>query len=94
MDGITTHDHGGILRVSQESYRSWIGDGVDAAQLDVDFEAHVCKVLRLGLLALMALQALGRYSGLKRVASQVKKDTGDTDEGDCSRERHRNWWES
>ena len=45
---VTTHDHGGILRVGQESYRSWIGDCVDAAQLDVDFEAHVRKVLGLG----------------------------------------------
>ena len=86
MDGITTHDHGGILRIGQESYRSWIGDGVDAAQLDVDLETHVRKVLGLGRLALVALQTLSRYSGLERAVGQVKKDTG---EADRSRERHR-----
>lgn len=65
MDGIATHDHGGVLRVRQESYRSGIGDSVDAAQLDVDLEADVREILGLGLLALMTLQALGCYSGLR-----------------------------
>lgn len=64
MDGIAAHDHGGVLRIGQKSYRSWIGDGVNAAQLDVDLEANVRKVLGLGLLAFMALQTLSCYSSL------------------------------
>ena len=64
MDCITTHDHSRVLRVGQEGYRSGIGDGIDAAQLYVDLEAHICKILGLGRLAFMALQALSRYSGL------------------------------
>jgi len=73
VDSIATHDHGGVLRIGQESYRSRIGDGVNTAQLNVDLEAHVRKVLGLRLLALMALQALSRYSGLKGYSSQVEK---------------------
>ena len=69
MDCITTHDHSRVLRVGQEGYRSGIGDGIDAAQLDIDLEAHVRKILGLGLLALVALQTLSRYSSLKGVVS-------------------------
>ena len=72
MDSITTHDHGRVLRVGQESNRSGIGDGINAAQLDVDLEANVREVLRFGLPALVALQALSRYSGLKGFVSQGK----------------------
>jgi hypothetical protein len=55
MDGVATHNHGRVLGVGQESYRPWIGDGVNSAQLDVDLEAHVREVLGLGLLALVTL---------------------------------------
>jgi len=72
MDGIATHDHGGILRVGQERDGTWIGNGVNAAQLDVDLEANVRKILGLGLLALVALQTLSCYSGLNGVVSQGK----------------------
>jgi len=70
VNGIATHDHGRVLRVGQESYRSRIGNGVDAAQLDVDLEADVREVLGLGLLAFVALQALSCYSGLITIVSQ------------------------
>ena len=73
MYGIATHNHGRVLRVGQESYRSWIGDGVNAAQLDVDLKAHVREVLGFGLFALVAFQALSSYSGLKGVVSQVEE---------------------
>ena len=65
MDGITTHNHGGVLRVRQERHRPWIGDGVNTTQLYVDLQADVREILRFGLFALMALQALGCYSSLK-----------------------------
>jgi len=71
MNRIATHDHGRVLRVCQERYRSGIGNGVDAAQFDVDFKANVCEILGFGLLALMALQTLRCYSGLKGVIGQA-----------------------
>ena len=69
MDGIATHNHGGVLRVGQETCRLWIKDGINAAQLDVDLKAHVREVLGLGSLALVALQALSRYSSLKGIVN-------------------------
>lgn len=74
VDGITTHNHCGVLRVRQERHRSWIRDGVDTTQLDVDLKTDVREVLRLGLFAFMALQALGCYSSLRRAVSQIKDE--------------------
>lgn len=85
MDGIATHDHGRVLRVGQERYRSWIGNCVDPSQLYVDLKANVCKVLWFGLLALKALQTLSCYSGLEGFISSRPRYTS---EGGCSRERH------
>ena len=73
MDGIATHDHSRVLRVCQERYRAWIGDGVNATQFDINLEANVCEILGFSLLALMALQTLSCYSGLKGVISQGEK---------------------
>lgn len=55
MNGIATHDHGGVLRISQERYSPWIRNGVNPTKLDVDLEANIGKVLGLGTLTLETL---------------------------------------
>lgn len=70
MDGVTPHDHGGVQWIGQERYGSGIGDGVDSAQLDVDLETNVCKILWFGVSAFVTLQALSCYPNLRIFVSQ------------------------
>jgi hypothetical protein len=55
VDGVATHDHRGVLGVGQEGYSAGVRYGVNSAQLDINFEADVGKVLGLGSPALMTL---------------------------------------
>ena len=50
-----------------------MGDSVNSAQLDVDLEANICKVLRFGVPALMTLQTLSCYSDLMGIFGKRKR---------------------
>ena len=72
MDGITPHDHGRVLGICQKGHRARIRDGVNPAQLDVNLEANICKVLRFSVPTLMTLQTLSCYSDLMDIVGQEK----------------------
>ena len=47
MNGVTTHDHCGVLGVSQERDGPRIRDRVNSTHLNVDLEANIGEVLGL-----------------------------------------------
>ena len=73
MDGTASHNHGRVLGICQKGHRARIGDGVNSAQLGVDLEANICKVMRFGVPALMALQALSHHPNLMGIFGQRKR---------------------
>lgn len=72
MDGVATHDHRRVLRISQERHCPRVGDSVNTTQLDINLEANIREVLGLSPPALMTLQTLSRYSNLEGLFSQGK----------------------